>query len=155
MMLYLNNNKDLGLKIRQSNLCSEITLPTNEERTAVCCLSSVNLEHFDEWVSDNYFIEDLITMLDNVIEHYIENAVDTSQLGGYSANFKRFKNILKKVKKGLPSLLIRLIEKGLGSWVQWVSMLTYSLEIFLSKVFSQPASIIKHLNTLNQSCSSY
>ena len=39
--------KDLGLKIKQSNLCSEITLPTDEERTAVCCLSSVNLEHFD------------------------------------------------------------------------------------------------------------
>ena len=40
--------KDLGLSIRQSNLCSEITLPTDEERTAVCCLSSVNLEHFDD-----------------------------------------------------------------------------------------------------------
>ena len=92
--------KDLGLSIRQSNLCSEITLPTNEERTAVCCLSSVNLEHFDEWVSDNYFIEDLITMLDNVIEHYIENAVDTSQLGGYSANYKRFKNYIKEGKEG-------------------------------------------------------
>ena len=92
--------KDLGLKIRQSNLCSEITLPTNEERTAVCCLSSVNLEHFDEWVSDNYFIEDLITMLDNIIEHYIENAVDTSQLGGYSANFKRFTKYIKQDKEG-------------------------------------------------------
>ena len=44
--------KDLGLEIKQSNLCSEITLPTNEERTAVCCLSSVNLEHFDEWSKD-------------------------------------------------------------------------------------------------------
>ena len=92
--------KKLGLEIKQSNLCSEITLPTNEERTAVCCLSSVNLEHFDEWVSDNYFIEDLITMLDNVIEHYIENAVDTSQLGGYSANYKRFKNYIKEGKEG-------------------------------------------------------
>ena len=92
--------RKLGLEIKQSNLCSEITLPTNEERTAVCCLSSVNLEHFDEWVSDNYFIEDLITMLDNVIEHYIENAVDTSQLGGYSANYKRFKNYIKEGKEG-------------------------------------------------------
>ncbi len=90
----------LGLQIRQSNLCSEITLPTNEERTAVCCLSSVNLEKFDTWVSDNYFIEDLITMLDNVIEHYIENAVDTSQLGGYSANFKRFTKYIRKGKEG-------------------------------------------------------
>jgi len=92
--------KDLGLKIKQSNLCSEITLPTNEERTAVCCLSSVNLEHFDTWSKDPQFIEDLITMLDNIIEHYIENAVDTTQLGGYSANFKRFTKYIKKGKKG-------------------------------------------------------
>ena len=92
--------KELGLKILQSNLCSEITLATDEERTAVCCLSSVNLEHFDDWSKDESFIDDLITMLDNVIEHYIENAVDTSQLGGYSANFKRFTNHVKEGKEG-------------------------------------------------------
>jgi ribonucleoside-diphosphate reductase alpha chain len=92
--------KDLGLQIRQSNLCSEITLPTNEERTAVCCLSSVNLEHFDKWSKDENFIPDLITMLDNIIEHYIENAVDTSQLGGYSANFNRFSKYIKEGKEG-------------------------------------------------------
>jgi len=92
--------KDLGLKIRQSNLCSEITLPTNEERTAVCCLSSVNLEHFDSWSKNENFISDLITMLDNVIEHYIENAVDTSQLGGYSANYNRFNKYIKEGKEG-------------------------------------------------------
>ena len=92
--------KDLGLEIRQSNLCSEITLPTNEERTAVCCLSSVNLEHFDKWSKDENFIPDLITMLDNIIEHYIENAVDTSQLGGYSANFNRFSKYIKEDKEG-------------------------------------------------------
>jgi ribonucleoside-diphosphate reductase alpha chain len=67
--------KELGLKIRQSNLCSEITLPTSEERTAVCCLSSVNLEYFDEWKDNEYFINDLITMLDNIIEHFIDNVV--------------------------------------------------------------------------------
>jgi ribonucleoside-diphosphate reductase alpha chain len=92
--------KDLGLEIRQSNLCSEITLPTNEERTAVCCLSSVNLEHFDTWSKDDNFILDLITMLDNVIEHYIENAVDTSQLGGYNANYNRFSKYIKEDKEG-------------------------------------------------------
>ena len=92
--------KELGLKIRQSNLCSEITLPTDEERTAVCCLSSVNLEHFDKWSKDSQFIDDLITMLDNIIEHYIENAVDTTQLGGYSANFKRFTKYIKQDKEG-------------------------------------------------------
>ena len=92
--------KDLGLEIRQSNLCSEITLPTNEERTAVCCLSSVNLEYFDEWSKDQDFISDLITMLDNVLQHFIDNAVDTNQLGEYNANFKRFKRYIKKDKQG-------------------------------------------------------
>ena len=93
--------KDLGLEIKQSNLCSEIVLPTNEERTAVCCLSSVNLEYFDEWKKDDDFIDDLITMLDNVLEHFIEAIVDTSGLGGYNANFKRFKNYVREEKEGM------------------------------------------------------
>jgi ribonucleoside-diphosphate reductase alpha chain len=92
--------KDLGLKIKQSNLCSEITLPTNEERTAVCCLSSVNLEHFDKWSKNDDFIKDLITMLDNVLQHYIDNAIDTTQLGEYSANFKRFQKYVREGKEG-------------------------------------------------------
>ena len=92
--------KDLGLSIKQSNLCSEITLPTNEERTAVCCLSSVNLEHFDSWSKDSNFIQDLITMLDNVLQHYIDNAIDTTQLGEYSANFKRFQKYVREGKEG-------------------------------------------------------
>jgi len=93
--------KDLGLRINQSNLCSEIVLPTNEERTAVCCLSSVNLEHFDKWKKDDKFIDDLITMLDNVLEHFIEDIVDTSRIGGYSANFERFKKYVREEKEGL------------------------------------------------------
>jgi len=93
--------KDLGLDIKQSNLCSEITLPTDEERTAVCCLSSVNLEHFEQWKKDDQFIDDLITMLDNVLEHFIEAIVDTSGLGGYNANFKRFKNYVREEKEGM------------------------------------------------------
>ena len=68
--------KDLGLRVVQSNLCSEITLPTTEERTAVCCLSSVNLEYFSEWHENEKFIPDLITMLDNTLQHFIDNAVD-------------------------------------------------------------------------------
>ena len=71
------SQQELGLKVRQSNLCSEITLPTSEERTAVCCLSSVNLEYFDEWKDSELFISDLITMLDNIIEHFIDNVVHT------------------------------------------------------------------------------
>ena len=66
--------KQLGLKVNQSNLCSEITLPTSEDRTAVCCLSSVNLEEYDEWSNDPQFIPDLVRMLDNVLTHFIENA---------------------------------------------------------------------------------
>jgi len=92
--------KDLGLAIKQSNLCSEITLPTNEERTAVCCLSSVNLEHFDKWSKDKNFINDLVTMLDNVLQHFIDNAVDTTQLGEYNANFKRFTKHIRAGKEG-------------------------------------------------------
>lgn len=63
--------KDLGLKIHQSNLCTEITLPTNEERTAVCCLSSVNAAKFDEWSKEPLFIEDMMRMLDNVLDDFI------------------------------------------------------------------------------------
>ena len=92
--------RELGLEVKQSNLCSEITLATNEERTAVCCLSSVNLEYYDEWSKDNLFIEDLVTMLDNVLQHFIDNAVDTVQLGEYNANFKRFKNYIKEGQEG-------------------------------------------------------
>jgi len=93
--------KDLGLKINQSNLCSEITLPTDEERTAVCCLSSVNLAHFDEWSTDDNFIADMITMLDNVLELFIESIVDIKVLDSdYSANFRRFKNYVREGKEG-------------------------------------------------------
>ena len=92
--------KDLGLEIKQSNLCSEITLVTNEERTAVCCLSSVNLEHYDIWSEEPLFISDLITMLDNVLQHFIDNAIDTEQLGEYNANYKRFIKYIKEGKEG-------------------------------------------------------
>ena len=107
--------KALGLKIKQSNLCSEITLATNEERTAVCCLSSVNLEYFDDWSENPMFISDLITMLDNVLQHYIDNAVDTDNLGEYNANFKRFQKHIKPGKKGfLKSAYSAYRERSLG-----------------------------------------
>jgi ribonucleoside-diphosphate reductase alpha chain len=95
--------KDLGLKVRQSNLCSEITLPTSEERTAVCCLSSVNLEYFDEWKDDELFISDLVTMLDNTLEHFIDNtgANFRGQLNGYNVNnLKDFSIEVDYDKKG-------------------------------------------------------
>ena len=80
--------KDKGLKINGSNLCNEIHLPTNEERTAVCCLSSVNLEQFDEW-KDTPMIRDLIRFLDNVLQFFIENAGDEISKARYSAQQER------------------------------------------------------------------
>ena len=77
--------KDKGLKIHQSNLCSEIILPTNEERTAVCCLSSLNLEYFDDWKDDSLFLKDVAEMLDNVLQYFIDNAPDTIHRAKYSA----------------------------------------------------------------------
>ena len=63
--------KDLGLKVHQSNLCSEITLPTSEDRTAICCLSSLNLEYFEEWEGTN-IVADCVEYLDNALEAFIE-----------------------------------------------------------------------------------
>lgn len=79
----------LGLQVHQSNLCSEITLPTNETRTAVCCLSSVNLEEYDEWSNNPKFIPDLVRMLDNVLTHFIENAPNELAKAKYSAEQER------------------------------------------------------------------
>lgn len=81
--------KDLGLKIQQSNLCSEIILPTDKNRTAVCCLSSVNLEYYDEWKSDKLFLRDISEMLDNVLQYFIDNAVDAVSRAKYSAERER------------------------------------------------------------------
>lgn len=77
--------KKLGLEVHHSNLCSEIVLPTNEERTAVCCLSSVNLEEFDEWKDNEQFIPDLVRMLDNVLTHFIDNAPASLHKARFSA----------------------------------------------------------------------
>jgi ribonucleoside-diphosphate reductase alpha chain len=81
--------KKLGLKIQQSNLCSEIILPTNKDRTAVCCLSSVNLEHYDEWKNDPLFLRDMAEMLDNVLQNFIDNAPEPVARAKYSAQMER------------------------------------------------------------------
>jgi len=81
--------KDRGLKIHQSNLCSEIILPTNEDRTAVCCLSSLNLEYFDEWKSEPKFLADIAEMLDNVLQYFIDNAPDVIKRAKFSAARER------------------------------------------------------------------
>ena len=77
--------KDLGLSIKQSNLCSEIILPTDKDRTAVCCLSSVNLEYFDEWKNDPLFLADIAEMLDNVLQYFIDNAPAAVERARFSA----------------------------------------------------------------------
>ncbi len=81
--------KDKGLKVHQSNLCSEIILPTNEQRTAVCCLSSLNLEYYDEWKDHPTFLRDVAEMLDNVLQYFIDNAPDAIQRARYSAERER------------------------------------------------------------------
>jgi ribonucleoside-diphosphate reductase alpha chain len=81
--------KDKGLKVHQSNLCSEIILPTNEQRTAVCCLSSLNLETYDEWKDNKLFLRDVAEMLDNVLQYFIDNAPDHIARAKYSASRER------------------------------------------------------------------
>ena len=80
--------KRKGLRIHGSNLCNEIHLPTNEERTAVCCLSSLNLELYDEW-KDTDIVKDLITFLDNVLQFFIDHAPDEISRARYSAEMER------------------------------------------------------------------
>jgi ribonucleoside-diphosphate reductase alpha chain len=86
--------RDVGLKVTTSNLCSEITLPTGhdqfgEPRTAVCCLSSLNLETWDEWNGDKRFIEDVMRFLDNVLTDYIDRAEPGMERAKYSAMRER------------------------------------------------------------------
>ncbi|QHL91770.1 ribonucleoside-diphosphate reductase subunit alpha [Sphingomonas changnyeongensis] len=88
------HHRELGLKVSTSNLCSEITLPTGRDhlgndRTAVCCLSSLNLETWDEWNGDKQFIEDVMRFLDNVLTDYIERAPDEMARAKYSAGRER------------------------------------------------------------------
>ena len=81
--------KKLGLSIKQSNLCSEIILPTDKDRTAVCCLSSVNLEYYDDWKNDKLFLRDVAEMLDNVLQYFIDHAPDSISRAKYSASRER------------------------------------------------------------------
>jgi len=80
--------KQKGLKINGSNLCNEIHLPTSEDRSAVCCLSSVNLEKFDEW-KDTTLIADLVRFLDNVLQFFVDHAGDEISRARYSAQQER------------------------------------------------------------------
>ncbi len=96
---HVNNNmprhhRELGLKVSTSNLCSEITLPTGidhlgNDRTAVCCLSSLNFETWDQWNGDPRFIEDVMRFLDNVLQDYIDRAPSEMARAKYSCERER------------------------------------------------------------------
>src|SRR5579863_3912855 len=84
------HQRELGLKVNTSNLCSEITLPTGtdhdgKDRTAVCCLSSLNIETWDQWAEEEGFVEDVLRMLDNVLTSFIETAPAGMERAKYSA----------------------------------------------------------------------
>ena len=107
------HHRDLGLKVSTSNLCSEITLPTGpdhlgNDRTAVCCLSSLNLEKWDEWQGNKRFIEDVMRFLDNVLQDYIDRAPDEMARAKYSAGRER------SVGLGVMGFHSYLQAKGLG-----------------------------------------
>ncbi len=107
------HHRDLGLKVSTSNLCSEITLPTGRDhlgndRTAVCCLSSLNLETWEEWHDDKQFIEDVMRFLDNVLQDYIDRAPDEMARAKYSASRER------SVGMGVMGFHTFLQAKGIG-----------------------------------------
>lgn len=111
-----------GLKINGSNLCTEIFLPTNEDRTAVCCLSSLNLEYYDEWRSDGQFIVDVMEMLDNVLQHFIDHAPDSIARARYSAMMER--------SVGLGTLGFHAYLQKKGVAIDGVMAKSYNNEIF-------------------------
>jgi len=126
------HHKLAGLNVRTSNLCSEITLPTGidkdgKDRTAVCCLSSLNLETFEEWKNEPNFIEDVMRFLDNVLSDFIKRAPDSFKDAKYSA--------IRERSVGLGVM-------GFHSFLQKNSI---PLESVMSKVWNN--KIFKHIQT--------
>jgi len=124
------HHKLAGLNVKTSNLCSEITLPTGidkdgKDRTAVCCLSSLNLETYDEWKDEPNFIEDVMRFLDNVLTDFIERAPESFKDAKYSA--------MRERSVGLGVM-------GFHSFLQKNSI---PLESVMSKVWNQ--KIFKHI----------
>jgi ribonucleoside-diphosphate reductase alpha chain len=119
--------KKLGLSIKQSNLCSEIILPTDKERTAVCCLSSLNLEYFDEWKNDKLFLRDTAEMLDNVLQYFIDNAPNAISRAKFSA-----------------SESVLLVSVLLGS------MLIYNATVWLGNLLLPQVLTTEYSNTLER-----
>lgn len=118
--------KRKGLAIRQSNLCSEIILPTDKTRTAVCCLSSLNLEYYDDWKNNELFLRDVAEMLDNVLQYFIDNAPNTIARAKYSASMERsigigalgFHALLQKKNIPWESALASSLNKNIFSGIR-------------------------------------
>jgi ribonucleoside-diphosphate reductase alpha chain len=115
--------KNKELKINQSNLCSEVILPTNKDRTAVCCLSSLNLEYYDEWSKEPMFLKDVLEMLDNVLQKFIDDAPNSISRARFSAIQER------SVGVGALGFHAYLQKKGLP----WESALSKSTNIRMFK----------------------
>ena len=109
--------------------CSEILLPTSSERTAVCCLSSLNLETYDEW-KDTNIVQDLILMLDNVLQYFIDNAQEPLKKAAFSASQERslglgvmgFHYMLQKNKIPFESISARKINKEVFEFIKTESV---------------------------------
>lgn len=129
-------HQQLGLKVKTSNLCAEITLPTGtdhlgNERTAVCCLSSVNLEYFEDWQHHPHFIEDLMRFLDNVLQDFIERAPSEMARAVYAASRERsvglgvmgFHSLLQKHSIPFASVMAKVWNRRIFSHLQQQSQL--------------------------------
>ncbi|MDJ1257365.1 MAG: ribonucleoside-diphosphate reductase subunit alpha [Candidatus Midichloria sp.] len=123
--------KKLGLEIKTSNLCSEITLATgkdhlNQDRTAVCCLSSLNLETYDEWKDDKNFIIDVMRFLDNILQDFIDKAPRAQDKAKYSAFRERsvglgvmgFHSFLQSKKVPFESAMAKAWNKKIFSYIK-------------------------------------
>lgn len=117
--------KDKGLRINGSNLCTEIFLPTSADRTAVCCLSSVNLEYYDDWKNNDQFIPDVMEMLDNVVEYFITNAPKHISRAVRSATAERsvglgslgFHAYLQKNNMPIDGVMAKLTNKDIFAYI--------------------------------------
>ena len=117
---------DKGLKINGSNLCTEIFLPTSADRTAVCCLSSLNLEYYDDWKGVDEFIPDVMEMLDNVLNYFLDNAPDHIRRAVYSASRERsvglgtlgFHAYLQKNNMAIDGVMAKLTNRDIFKYIK-------------------------------------
>ncbi|MFB9356207.1 ribonucleoside-diphosphate reductase subunit alpha [Sneathiella chinensis] len=125
------HHKLAGLSVKTSNLCAEITLPTGrdhlgQDRTAVCCLSSLNLETYDQWKDDETFIQDVMLFLDNVLQDFIDRAPDSMERAKYAAMRERsvglgvmgFHSFLQAKRVPLESVMAKVWNKQIFTHIQ-------------------------------------